>query len=318
MHLVQLPNQPHFFEVGDMRLSSKWQLSDLKSPVAFSVMPELVTPSGNNKRFLSDDSLGMGVLLLAEKDFGGFRIAANLGYRYSKSAIISGIDFRHRMPVGLGSAIKLSKRLLLNAEIRGFMTLPVSQQQNPGEFYLGLNYHTRKDFALIAGGSIGTLEDQGSLNYRFQGALRMYLSPAPEAAKPVFANSSVKKAKLQGDTIVIADEINFEHNSDRLLASAAAILDDVGELILKAAERIKSVQIEGHTSLVGSAVQNQDLSQRRAKAVEQYLVNVSGVPANLLTAKGYGASRPRFLPGKASRADLERNRRVEFKIIPKQ
>lgn len=49
--------------------------------------------------------------------------------------------------------------------------------------------------------------------------------------------------------------------------------------------------IEGHTDSTGAAEYNQDLSERRAQAVVQALVN-SGIDRGRLTARGYGESRP--------------------------
>jgi OmpA-OmpF porin, OOP family len=49
--------------------------------------------------------------------------------------------------------------------------------------------------------------------------------------------------------------------------------------------------IEGHTDSNGSAEYNQDLSERRAKAVREYLVS-KGVAGSRLTAEGVGETRP--------------------------
>ena len=47
----------------------------------------------------------------------------------------------------------------------------------------------------------------------------------------------------------------------------------------------------GHTDAVGSDQDNQLLSERRAKAVYDYLI-LRGVDAERLTYRGYGESRP--------------------------
>jgi OOP family OmpA-OmpF porin len=51
------------------------------------------------------------------------------------------------------------------------------------------------------------------------------------------------------------------------------------------------VRVDGHTDSVGSEAYNQGLSQRRAQAVRDYLVQ-QGVPESQLQAKGFGASQP--------------------------
>ena len=52
------------------------------------------------------------------------------------------------------------------------------------------------------------------------------------------------------------------------------------------------VEIAGHTDSVGTDEYNQKLSERRAKAVRDYMVNVLGMDGNLFSAVGYGESQP--------------------------
>jgi len=70
------------------------------------------------------------------------------------------------------------------------------------------------------------------------------------------------------------------------------------------------VAVEGHADSVGSDAYNQKLSERRANAVVKYLVNTVGVPADKLTAVGYGESRPAATNDTAE--GRAQNRRVEF------
>jgi OOP family OmpA-OmpF porin len=65
--------------------------------------------------------------------------------------------------------------------------------------------------------------------------------------------------------------------------------------------------IEGHTDSTGAAEYNQDLSERRAQAVVQALVN-SGIDRDRLTARGYGESRP--VASNDTAAGRAQNRRV--------
>ena len=71
------------------------------------------------------------------------------------------------------------------------------------------------------------------------------------------------------------------------------------------------LDIAGHTDDKGSDEYNLKLSQNRANAVKDYLVN-SGVESELITAQGFGESKP-IVPNDND-ANRERNRRVEFKI----
>jgi OOP family OmpA-OmpF porin len=68
---------------------------------------------------------------------------------------------------------------------------------------------------------------------------------------------------------------------------------DLGELakFLKRFDKV-DVSIDGHTDSVGDESYNQKLSQRRAQAVVDMLVNTYGISASRLKPVGYGESNP--------------------------
>ncbi len=70
------------------------------------------------------------------------------------------------------------------------------------------------------------------------------------------------------------------------------------------------VEISGNTDSTGSEVYNQKLSEKRAKAVLNYLVNTVGIDAGRLSAVGYGESKPGF--PNDTEANRAKNRRVVF------
>lgn len=73
--------------------------------------------------------------------------------------------------------------------------------------------------------------------------------------------------------------------------------------------RFNSLEVAGHTDGTGSAAYNQRLSQKRAEAVRTVLVQ-SGVSADSVTAKGYGATKP--VAADSTEAGRAANRRVEI------
>lgn len=73
-----------------------------------------------------------------------------------------------------------------------------------------------------------------------------------------------------------------------------------------------STVVEGHTDAVGSDAYNQMLSERRANAVRDVLVNQYGVGADRVNAVGYGESRP--VADNASAEGRAVNRRVEAEV----
>ncbi len=94
-------------------------------------------------------------------------------------------------------------------------------------------------------------------------------------------------------------------SSFRTLKKAVKVLTEFGQV---------NLEIQGHTDSSGDAAKNQTLSQERAQAVVDYLV-AKGISADRLTAKGYGSETP--VADNGSKAGMEKNRRVEFKLISK-
>ncbi len=70
--------------------------------------------------------------------------------------------------------------------------------------------------------------------------------------------------------------------------------------------------VEGHTDSAGKASSNLRLSERRAKAVVDYLVGRAGVPSNRLSSVGFGEDYP--IATNKTRAGRAQNRRVEINL----
>jgi len=103
--------------------------------------------------------------------------------------------------------------------------------------------------------------------------------------------------------------VNFETNSDRVLAGAGAILDNVVASLKK--NPTIEVEIGGYTDSAGSDELNASLSARRAQTVHDYLA-ANGIAEDRMTVRGYGESNPIADNGAAEgRAE---NRRVVLKI----
>jgi len=76
------------------------------------------------------------------------------------------------------------------------------------------------------------------------------------------------------------------------------------------------LNIEGHTSTRGDAELNTQLSQQRADAIRDYLVDTYKIPPNRIRAIGMGPSRPiEKSPDMSYRAWLNKLPRVEFHLL---
>jgi outer membrane protein OmpA-like peptidoglycan-associated protein len=121
--------------------------------------------------------------------------------------------------------------------------------------------------------------------------LYSFVMPAPVRPERItFIDPMLQAENLLtlGDTVTLKD-IFFHTASAELYEASKAGLDRLAEALLRH-PRLR-LEVGGHTDNVGKDEDNMVLSERRAKAVYDYLVE-RGVPADRLTYKGYGETRP--------------------------
>jgi outer membrane protein OmpA-like peptidoglycan-associated protein len=112
-------------------------------------------------------------------------------------------------------------------------------------------------------------------------------------------------------SIIILEAIHFTPRSDTLAKTSYPILDAVAQALL-AAPSIELVEVQGHTDDRGDGAANLALSDRRARAVRDYLI-AQGVQTERLQAQGYGETQP--IDRRSSSAAHAKNRRVDFLIL---
>ena len=129
-------------------------------------------------------------------------------------------------------------------------------------------------------------------------------------ALAALAQIAAVKEEERGLVITLSGSILFRSAKSTLLSSAQVKLDQVANALL-AVVPARNLIVEGHTDSQGSTSYNQDLSQRRADAVRDYLVQ-RGYPADRIQARGMGKSHP--IADNASPEGRANNRRVEIVI----
>ncbi len=112
-----------------------------------------------------------------------------------------------------------------------------------------------------------------------------------------------------GETIVL-NNIFFETAKSALLPASFEELEKLLQLLQQQPEAV--IQVNGHTDNQGNDDDNQALSENRAQAVVNYLIE-QGIAANRLTSKGFGSKVPVATNDTAE--GREQNRRVEFVIL---
>ena len=112
-------------------------------------------------------------------------------------------------------------------------------------------------------------------------------------------------------SIEILDIVYFEYDKAIIKKISYPILDAVAAT-MQGNPSINLIEVQGHTDERGDDAYNLDLSDRRAKAVKQYLMD-KGVDEKRLTSQGYGETQP--LDRNHNEAAWAKNRRVAFLIL---
>jgi outer membrane protein OmpA-like peptidoglycan-associated protein len=110
-------------------------------------------------------------------------------------------------------------------------------------------------------------------------------------------------------TVVTLKNVFFDFDETELKPESFVELD---KLVSYLQQNTVRIEIGGHTDNQGSDEYNDRLSENRAKAVYDYLVQ-KGIPANRLQYKGYGMRMP--VADNSTEKGRAANRRTEFKII---
>jgi len=147
-----------------------------------------------------------------------------------------------------------------------------------------------------------------------------------EKARQAAAQAEAEKGQLRAQLLAQLNSILQTRDSARgLIVNMSDVLFDTGSYTLKPGAREKlakisgillahpglTLQIEGHTDSVGSDEFNQQLSERRADSVRDFLAE-QGVPVSSITARGFGKTQP--VASNDTAEGRQRNRRVELVV----
>jgi outer membrane protein OmpA-like peptidoglycan-associated protein len=121
----------------------------------------------------------------------------------------------------------------------------------------------------------------------------------------------IQRMKDDSLKLTLDSEVSFDFDSAAIKHGFKATLDKLANVIQKYDKTV--IHVVGHTDSVGSDAYNQQLSERRARAVGDYLTS-HGVSASRVQTEGRGEREPRAT--NATEAGRQLNRRVEIYLKP--
>jgi OOP family OmpA-OmpF porin len=169
--------------------------------------------------------------------------------------------------------------------------------------------------------------DMLSLGLLYRFGAKAAPAPAPTAmtAPPPEWVSPQTTAELQPvvqpvmerkDVVLLFEQLHFQFNKSDLTEDSRAILKRSIRILHD--NPATHVRLAGYASAHGTEEYNRKLSERRAKAVQQYLIEEGRIEPSRLTIVGYGDSRPEeyeVSPNDEESAAARANMRVRFEVI---
>jgi len=119
------------------------------------------------------------------------------------------------------------------------------------------------------------------------------------------------------EKIVVFGDTHFDFGESSLSPEARTLLDADVQVLKENPQT--NVRMAGYTSAKGSEDVNQELSERRANAVRDYLIE-EGIAPERITVIGYGRTRPAVYevrPGNINSEEALANMRVLFEVVVK-
>lgn len=215
-----------------------------------------------------------------------------------------------------GKLLSAASAIIALLATSGCVTDPVTGQQRVskaaiggaagvvGGYFLGDIVGGRRDRTeKILGAGIGGIAGA---------AIGTYMDKQEQELRRKTAGTDIEVTR-DGDNLILnmPSGITFATDSSSIQPQFRRTLDDVAATL--ASYEKTYVDVYGHTDSDGSDAYNQALSERRARAVADYLSS-HGIASARLATQGFGESQP--IADNSTPAGKAENRRVEIKVVP--
>lgn len=213
-------------------------------------------------------------------------------------------DLNYKFGVGLQYAVTDAVGVRLEAE-RYRINDAVGNDGDINLFSIGLTYRfgTKKEVVPVT-------EHKEEIAPVVQEEEELVVVTAPDAQEKIRKTAAQKRA-----IALVFEEIHFEFDKSELSKEAKdALKKDIAQLGEN--PKIKML-VAGHTSLSGTEGYNQGLSERRAQAVKDYIVQEKLIPADKITVIGYGKTRPALHEAKPESKIYSKAAQANMRVVLK-
>ena len=205
-------------------------------------------------------------------------LSAGMGHQSISNVPNSGRDRTTFANVGAGVKYYVTENLFAKASVDGMHGFDNHQSEWMAGVGVGLNFGGKKAVAA---------------------------APVVAPVEPVYVEEAV-----EAETVRVELDVKFDFDKAQVQQGSYSDIENLAEFMKQFPQT--STTVEGHTDSTGNDAYNQNLSERRAGAVRDVLVNQYGVEANRINAVGYGETNP--VADNATREGRAVNRRVEAAV----
>lgn len=125
------------------------------------------------------------------------------------------------------------------------------------------------------------------------------------------AAPEVKEMKQERQVITLSADTYFDFDKSVLKPEGKQAIQQLAQDLNSRGANVQKITVVGNTDSKGSDAYNQKLSERRAAAVGNYMIE-NGVPASLIEAYGNGERNP--VADNATAEGRAQNRRVDIAV----
>ncbi|HYO53921.1 OmpA family protein [Archangium sp.] len=283
---------------------------------------EVVAPTGNAGSYLGAASVAGSAQLIGHARFERVTVALNLGWRWAVAEQrLLNIRAGHGLLYGAGVQVEVARYadvpISLLGEVYGLASLrPGDTASSPAEAMLAGKAQVR-DWSFFLGAGSGLNAGYGEPRVRVMAGLSYswQYQPRPRPpAPPVVPSQPAITLEDKDVRLQLGEPVYFAFAKDTIDPVSFPLLDEVARFIREHPE-LGPIRIDGHTDDVGNNQYNLELSQRRARAIFEYL-GTRGVPVERLSHMGYGKRCP--LLSNTTGEGRAINRRVDFILVNRE